>query len=190
VLHPSGRKRNPSRFGNRCNNRYASGLGRADKVLTAKKETREELNVSASPLKPVVSIAQLQQLISSDTKFLRGYGFIVREIQHGSCTLLAPFLAQFERPGGIVSGPIFMAAADVAFWLAIKTVRGFDDPSVTTHMQTQFLSSAREESFLCVASVLHAGKRTAYGTAECRSEQGVLLAHHTLTYATPRQGTV
>jgi acyl-coenzyme A thioesterase PaaI-like protein len=143
--------------------------------------------VSDSSLTPAVNIAQLQQLISSDTKFLRGYGFVVREIQHGSWTLFAPFLAQFERPGGFVTGPIFMTAADVAFWLAIKTVRGLDDTSVTTHMQTQFLSSAREENFLWVATVLHAGKRTAYGTAECRSEQGVLLAHHTLTYATPKQ---
>jgi len=103
----------------------------------------------------------------------------------GACTLNVPYLPQFERPGGIVSGQVFMLAADVAMWLAIKTLRGLDDPSVTGHMTTDFLQSVRGEAFTCKATVRKFGRRTAFGTAECLSLNGELLAHHTLTYVMP-----
>lgn len=37
------------------------------------------------------------------------------------------FQEAFERPGGMVSGHVYMAAADVAMWLAIKTRPGLAD---------------------------------------------------------------
>lgn len=128
---------------------------------------------------------QLQKILSHDTAFTKAYAFVVTAIAPGSCTLEVPHLPHFERPGGIVSGQVFMTAADVAMWLAIKTLRGIDDPSVTSHMQTHFLRSARAEGFACKAVVLSLGRRTAFGTAECMSVEGQLLAHHTLTYVTP-----
>ncbi len=98
--------------------------------------------MAVSPLP--VTVAQLQHLLSHEAAFTKGYGFVVTAIASGSCTLEVPHLPQFERPGGIVSGQVFMTAADVAMWLAIKTLRGMDDPSVTGHMQTQFLRSDAE----------------------------------------------
>ncbi len=138
---------------------------------------------AGSPLP--VTVEQLQDLLSRETAFTKAYSFVVAEIGPGTCTLQVPHLPQFERPGGIVAGQVFMTAADVAMWLAIKTLRGLDDPSVTSHMQTQFLKSARGEGFSCKAVVLSLGRRTAFGTAECHSAEGQLLAHHTLTYVTP-----
>jgi acyl-coenzyme A thioesterase PaaI-like protein len=132
-----------------------------------------------------VTVEDLQGLLSHDTAFTKAYAFVVAAIAPGSCTLDVPHLPHFERPGGIVAGQVYMTAADVAMWLAIKTLRGLDDPSVTSHMETQFLKSAREEGFLCRAVVLNLGRRTAFGTAECRADDGRLLAHHTLTYVTP-----
>jgi acyl-coenzyme A thioesterase PaaI-like protein len=132
-----------------------------------------------------VTVEQLQKLLSHDTAFTKPYGFVVSEITPGSCTLQVPHLPNSERPGGIVSGQVFMTAADVAMWLAIKTLRGIEDPSVTSHMQTQFLNSTRSEAFACKAVVLSLGRRTAFGVAECRSLDGQLLAHHTLTYVIP-----
>jgi acyl-coenzyme A thioesterase PaaI-like protein len=136
-------------------------------------------------LHPGVTAARLQQLLSHDTAFTKAYGFVVKVVAPGSCTLEVPHLPQFERPGGIVSGQVYMTAADVAMWLAIKTLRGLEDPSVTSHMQTHFLESVRDEGFTCKAVVLSLRRRTAFGTAECLSREGRLLAHHTLTYVTP-----
>jgi acyl-coenzyme A thioesterase PaaI-like protein len=76
-----------------------------------------------------------------------------------------------------------MGAADVAMWLAILTQRGTAEQWVTTDLKTAFLRSTRETDLYCVARVLKLGKRTAYGTAECRAGNGDLLAHHVISYA-------
>jgi acyl-coenzyme A thioesterase PaaI-like protein len=134
---------------------------------------------------PVVTIAELQSLLNEESAFARAFEFRVESIEAGGCTILVPFSPLFERPGGIVSGQLLMAAADVAMWLAIKTERGLDDPSVTINLHTTFVRSARRESVRCHARVLKAGGRLSHGTAECRSDDGALLSLHTLSFARP-----
>ncbi|HVP53278.1 MAG TPA: PaaI family thioesterase [Terriglobales bacterium] len=131
-----------------------------------------------------VSRAELQKLLS-EQRFLERYGFRVRSIAAGECVLAVPFQHTFERPGGIVSGLVFMGAADVAMWFAIKTLLGLDDGCVTAEMKTSFLSAARQQDFRCRARVLKLGKRLVYGVAECVSLDRKLLTHHTLTYIRP-----
>ncbi len=132
-----------------------------------------------------VRVEELQALLAHEKAFTRPFGFRVESLGDGVCTLEVPFRKEWERPGGIVSGIVFMTAADVAMWLAIKTQCGLDDTSVTSHMQTSFLQSARSEDFLCRAKVLRPGKRTTYGEASCLTRDGALLTHHTLTYVRP-----
>jgi uncharacterized protein (TIGR00369 family) len=124
---------------------------------------------------------ELRKLLA-DVVFTRNLGFVLQKIDDGECTLDVPFQEAFERPGGIVSGQVFMAAADVAMWLAIKTRLGLADGSVTAEMKTNFLGGAKRESFRCSAKVLKFGRQLIYGTAECVSADGRLLAHHTVTY--------
>jgi len=70
----------------------------------------------------------------------------------------------------------------VAMWLAIMTQRGTGEQWVTSDMKTAFLKGARSD-VLCTARLLKLGKRTAYGTAECRAVEGDLLSHHVVSYA-------
>ena len=123
----------------------------------------------------------LEQLLAEVT-FCRNLGFTVREIGDGECSIDVPFQEAFERPGGLVSGQVFMAAGDVAMWLAIKTKLGLADPSVTVEMKTNFLGAARKEGFPCTAKVLKLGRRLIYGTAESVDRGGRLLTHSTVTY--------
>ena len=134
--------------------------------------------------KTAVSKPELQRLLT-DLPFVRAYGFRVRSISPGECVLRVPFQQAFERPGGIVSGLVFMAAADVAMWLAIKTLLGSDDGCVTAEMKTSFLAAAKQQDFRCRARILKLGKRLVYGVAECHSLDRKLLTHHTLTYIRP-----
>ena len=131
---------------------------------------------------PAPSLSELNRLLA-DTPFLQHYGFRVDSTGVGECTLIVPFRPSLERPGGIVSGLTLMGAADVAMWLAIMTLRGMAEQWVTSDMKTAFLKSARSEDLSCSARVLKPGKRTLYGTAECRSAGAGLIAHHVLTYA-------
>jgi acyl-coenzyme A thioesterase PaaI-like protein len=128
--------------------------------------------------------AALRDLLAG-AAFTPGYGFRLVSARDGECTLEAPFRPSFERPGGVVSGPVFMAAADAAMWLAILTRLGPDDGSVTAEMTTAFLGAARREGFRCTARVLRWGRRLVYGVAECVGGDGRLLTHHTVTYARP-----
>ena len=125
--------------------------------------------------------AELAHLLTEVT-FTRNFGFTLRTIADGECTIDVPFQEAFERPGGVVSGQVFMAASDVAMWLAIKTRLGLADTSVTAEMKTNFLGSARNEGFRSMARVLKFGRRLIYGTAECVDGSGRLLTHSTITY--------
>jgi uncharacterized protein (TIGR00369 family) len=120
--------------------------------------------------------------ILSAAAFLRPFALEIESCTAGACTVVVPYAVSLERPGGIVSGITLMAAADVAMWLAIMTERGTAEQWVTTDMKTAFLSSARRTDVACTARVLKLGKRTAYGTAECRGAGGDLLAHHVISY--------
>jgi uncharacterized protein (TIGR00369 family) len=128
------------------------------------------------------TLDELTQVLAS-TAFLKPYGFVVHSIAPGECTVVVPYAASLERPGGMISGMTIMGVADVAMWLAIMTQRGKTERWVTSDMKTAFLSGARETDIYCVARVLKLGKRTSYGTAECRDPAGHLLAHHVISYS-------
>lgn len=126
--------------------------------------------------------AELEQALAS-AGFQGAHGFRIRAVAEGECTLEVPYRKAFERPGGVVSGPVFMAAADAAMWLAVLARLGTDDRSVTAEITSAFLAPAREEDFTCTARVLKWGRRLIYGVAECAGSDGRPLAHHTLWYA-------
>ena len=128
---------------------------------------------------------ELKQLLA-ESAFVGLYGFELASFEAGRCTVRVPFQQIFERPGGVINGPVFMAAADVAIWLALITLIGREegDMTVTAELNTAFLSGGRGDVF-CAARILKAGKRLIYGTAECTDTDGKLLTHHTSTYIRP-----
>jgi uncharacterized protein (TIGR00369 family) len=132
-------------------------------------------------MKLASSDEELTRLLK-EVAFARKFGFALGETKDGECSIEVPFQDWFERPGGIVSGLVFMSAADVAMWLAIKTRLGAADASVTAEMKTNFLGSAKRSGFRCTAKVLKFGRRLIYGVAECVGSDGKLLTHHTITY--------
>ena len=128
-----------------------------------------------------ITVSRLNDLLS-EHEFTRRMRMRVISLGEGRCALEVPYMPEYDRPGGIISGQVYTHAADVAFWLAIKTRLGMDDASVTSSMTTAFLGSASRESLVCHARVLRLGRRLVYGTAECFADDR-LVAHHTLTYA-------
>jgi len=130
---------------------------------------------------PAATDPELRQLLTQVSS-IKHYGFQLHSFSDGECTILVPFHKDLERPGGIVGGQVFMAASDVAMWLAIITRLGPRDGSVTAEMKTNFLSGAREEDIFCHARVLKLGRRLIYGVGECRNREGKLLTHSTITY--------
>jgi len=123
---------------------------------------------------------ELNQILERQ-EFTRRYKFRVIAAGDGTCEMLVPYLPENDRPGGIVSGQVYMHAADVAFWFAVKTRLGTDQEYVTSSMTTAFLGAARGHDFTCYARVIKTGRRLIYGDAVCRAGDKT-LTHHTLTY--------
>jgi len=116
------------------------------------------------------------------------FGYVLVSIDDDSCTLRIPFRPVLERPGGIIAGPVYMIAADVSMWLAIKAQYG-DESSLTSSMVTHFVSRGRRSDVLCRARIVLAGRQLIFGVAECSSsEGGALLSHHTVTYMRTENG--
>ena len=131
------------------------------------------------------TVAEAQELLDG-VPFCAEFNYRVLSLGEGDATIAVPYQPRHQRPGGILSGQVYMCAADVALWLAIISRTGIDDVSaVTSEMTTAFLGSAREEEVVCSATVLKFGKRLIYGTSACRGLDGRLLTHHTMTYARP-----
>ena len=125
---------------------------------------------------------ELERVLASSA-FNAYYQFRVGEFTAGECTVEVPFRPEFERPGGVVSGPVFMAAADAAIWLAVLTHRGAREAWVTVDLTTAFLRAARQESFRCRARLLKVGRTVIYAAAECLRADGTLLSNPMGTYA-------
>jgi uncharacterized protein (TIGR00369 family) len=130
---------------------------------------------------PAVTKEELEGVLA-ESAFVSVYGFRLHAFGSGECTLLLPFQEKLERPGGIVNGAALMASADMAMWLAIMTQLGKEARTLTADLNSTFLSAARKEDVLCTAKVLKLGRTLVYGVAECSSEAGKLVSHHTVTY--------
>lgn len=124
------------------------------------------------------------QAVLDRSPFAQQYGFRVEFAGTNTATILCPGKAVALRPDGIMSGPIFMAAADVAMWMAIiRTLGPEAESTITVEMKTNFVSAlVGAADFRCTANILKAGGRLVFGTAECRAIEGRLLTHHTMTY--------
>jgi uncharacterized protein (TIGR00369 family) len=128
------------------------------------------------------SVEELQEMLDAH-EFTAAYGFQVVSVGAGEATVRVPFMKRWERPGGILSGQVYMNAADCAMWVAILGNLGRGPMAVTTELNTSFIAAAREEDITCTARILRPGKRLIYGLADCHGADGRLLTHHMLTYA-------
>ncbi|MGH8117382.1 MAG: PaaI family thioesterase [Rhodanobacteraceae bacterium] len=92
------------------------------------------------------------------------------------------------RPGGTVSGPVLMAAADVALYVAILGEIGIVPLTVTTNLTINFMRKPKAEGRItAVCKLLKLGRSLAVGEVSIYSE-GVAepVAHAVGTYAIPR----
>ena len=131
----------------------------------------------------MIDRAQAQQQLD-ERPFSAIWEYRVLEVGQGYCRLEVPYNPHWDRPGDVLAGPVFVAAADAAMWVAVMT-RAAEVMAVTASLNTAFLAAGRQETVTCEARVLRFGRRLVYGVAECRSADGRILSHHTITYARP-----
>jgi uncharacterized protein (TIGR00369 family) len=91
------------------------------------------------------------------------------------------------RPGGTVSGPVMMATADVALYVAILGEIGIVPLTVTTSLSFNFMRKpAADRRIVGVCKLLKLGRTLAVGEVELYSEGLTeMVAHAVGTYAIP-----
>jgi uncharacterized protein (TIGR00369 family) len=91
------------------------------------------------------------------------------------------------RPGGTVSGPVLMATADVALYVAILGQIGIVPLTVTTSLNINFLRKpAADCDIMAHCKLIKLGKTLAVGEVSLYSEgKPDMVAHVTGTYAIP-----
>ncbi|MGI9335358.1 MAG: PaaI family thioesterase [Gammaproteobacteria bacterium] len=113
-------------------------------------------------------------------------GLTVEAVGDGEVSVRAPYRAEFGRPGGTVSGPVMMAAADFAMYAAVISRIGLESMAVTTSLNMNFLSRPPPADVIATARLLKLGTRLAVGEVSVYSIDGdTLVAHATCTYSIP-----
>jgi uncharacterized protein (TIGR00369 family) len=126
-----------------------------------------------------ITVAEAQGLIDS-APFGAWWGFLAAAVTAGEARVRLPARPELYRHGGVLHGPACMALADVAFWIAVASVNGPDEPALTLDMTTTFLDGARGD-LEGVGRVLRAGSRIMQGVVDTYDGER-LVAHHSVTY--------
>jgi acyl-coenzyme A thioesterase PaaI-like protein len=117
--------------------------------------------------------------------------FLVEAVGNAAATLSYTVGVDDLRPGGTVSGPVLMAVADVALYVAILGEIGIVPLAVTTSLTINFLRKpAPDKRIVGVAKLLKVGKALAVGEVALYSEGSAdTVAHAVGTYSIPRNAT-
>jgi acyl-coenzyme A thioesterase PaaI-like protein len=112
---------------------------------------------------------------------------VVREVGNGGATVSHEVGPTELRPGGTVSGPVLMATADVALYVAILGEIGIVPLAVTTSLTINFLRKpAASNSIIGVCKLMKVGKSLAVGEVSLYSEgASEPVAHVVGTYSIP-----
>jgi acyl-coenzyme A thioesterase PaaI-like protein len=136
----------------------------------------------------MITVETLREFLA--TAFPQSKG-IVEQVGPLSATVRYPVGFAELRPGGTVSGPVLMAAADLALYAAILGTIGLVPLTVTTSLNINFLRKpAADRDIIAACSLLKVGKTLAVGEVALFSE-GVsdVVAHAVGTYSIPKGST-
>jgi acyl-coenzyme A thioesterase PaaI-like protein len=113
---------------------------------------------------------------------------IVEEVGNASATVKQLIGTDDLRPGGTVSGPVLMALADVALYIALLGEIGIVPLAVTTSLTINFLRKPLpDKSIVAVCKLIKVGKVLAVGEVALYSEGGQeIVAHAVGTYSIPK----
>lgn len=140
---------------------------------------------------PKLSRKKLEALLRAEfpQMFNAESGYALEALWHGGCRVRRHFHPKSLRPGGTVSGPIMMALADFAMYLAVLSAIGWVPLAVTTNLSINFLKKPGRRDLLAEARLIKLGKRLAVGEIGIRSAGvAALVAHATSTYSLPGSG--
>lgn len=133
---------------------------------------------------PQLEAQQLQDFLRTD---FPQSTVLVESISERSAWVRQTIDRSHLRPGGTVSGPVMMAVADIAMYVALLAEIGIVPLAVTTNLSINFLRKPQaDKDILAHCQLLKVGKNLAVGEVSLYSDgSDETVAHVVATYAIP-----
>jgi uncharacterized protein (TIGR00369 family) len=133
---------------------------------------------------PQLDVQQLQDFLRTD---FPQSAVLVESISERGAWVRQTIDSSHLRPGGTVSGPVMMAVADIAMYVALLAEIGIVPLAVTTNLSINFLRKPQaDKDILAHCQLLKVGKNLAVGEVSLYSDgSDEAVAHVVATYAIP-----
>ncbi|MGH7729176.1 MAG: PaaI family thioesterase [Vulcanimicrobiaceae bacterium] len=116
------------------------------------------------------------------TNFIKTLDLHLEDMGHGRATMRMPFRSEVMNGAGAIHGGAIVSLCDTAFWAALASVYGREQPTATASLTCSFLRPALPpHDLVAKATVLKPGKRIVYGEVHVYSGE-TLVAHATLSF--------
>lgn len=87
-------------------------------------------------------------------------GCRLQRLEEGVAEVALALEPHLRNRGGFLHGGAIFSLVDIAMGLACSSSHGFDRRSVTLECKINYVRAVSEGEVLCIARVLHAGRRT------------------------------
>ncbi|MHC6223405.1 PaaI family thioesterase [Pseudomonas sp. X10] len=87
-------------------------------------------------------------------------GCRLQRLEQGVAEVTLALESHLRNRGGKLHGGAIFSLVDIAMGLACSSSHGFDQQSVTLECKINYVRAVSEGEVLCIARVLHAGRRT------------------------------
>ena len=101
-----------------------------------------------------------------ESAFSQLLGCRLQRLEEGVAEVALALAPQLRNRGGNLHGGALFSLVDIAMGLACSSSHGFDRQSVTIECKINYMRGVDEGEVLCIARVLHAGRRTLVVEAE------------------------
>ena len=97
-------------------------------------------------------------------------GCRLQRLEAGVAEMTLALEPHLRNRGGKLHGGAIFSLVDTAMGLACSSAHGFDQQSVTLECKINYLRAVGDGEVLCIARVLHAGRRTLVVDAEVHQD--------------------
>jgi uncharacterized protein (TIGR00369 family) len=106
----------------------------------------------------------------------------LEKVEHGRAVMRMPYRSEIANAAGAVHGGAIVSLCDTVFYVALASIYGREQDTVTVALQCNFLAPALPpHDLVAEATVLRAGRRICYGEVLVTSNDK-LVAHATLNF--------
>ncbi len=117
------------------------------------------------------------------TPFLQHLGIELVEFSEGIAVMKMPMKNELRQPYGLLHGGATASLIDTAMAFAVVATIGDEEKATTVDLTVHYLRPVVDETTICTAKTIRAGRRLITVSAEVSDENGRLIATALSTYS-------